>query len=572
MESADAPSDGGPRVPESRKLREEPPEVVQRRRRQPASETSEERRELREIAPVRRDGALGEVSLVREMRAERLDQARVITGKLVGNGHAVDPLVPPAVGPFKPPSARPPSALLRSDLVTLDVLTTAGLGDNSYLVSSGTEAAAIDPQRDVTRFIEAARTRGARIRYVVETHVHNDYVSGAAELRAATGAEVAGPARAGYAFPHRSLHDGDELGVGDLTLVAISTPGHTPEHTCYLLREAGASEPSALFSGGSLTVGSAGRTDLLGYELTEELTHQQFRSMRRLAELRDGVILLPTHGAGSFCTTAPPGKQRTSSIGVERLTNPALTVVDEALFVREQLDGLAAYPDYYAHVAPINRAGPVVYGDVPIPPAMSADDVDALLRRGAWLVDARDGASFAQAHISSSLNVPLADSFASYVGWLVPFGDEIVLLIPSHEALVETATQLFRIGYERVSGHLEGGVGAWQGSGRDVSSYPALSVQQLVEELARGEAGLVVDVRQRSEWDAGHLEGSRHEFVGDVPDRLNTFDRDVVTTVVCASGYRSAMAASVLDRAGIPVRLVARGGVPRALRTLARSS
>jgi hydroxyacylglutathione hydrolase len=454
--------------------------------------------------------------------------------------------------------------------VALDVLTTPGLGDNSYLVSSGTEAAAVDPQRDVARFLEAAEARRARIRYVVETHVHNDYVSGAAELRAAIGAEVVGPARAGYQFPYTPIDDGGELAVGELTLVALSTPGHTPEHTSYLLREQDASAPSAVFSGGSLIVASAGRTDLLGDELTAELTHQQFLTMRRLAELPDAVVLLPTHGAGSFCTTATPGKQRTSSIGAERLGNPALTAVDETLFVRQQLDGLSAYPDYYAHVAPINRAGPAVYGEVPMPPRLSAEEVDRLLRGGAWLVDARDGASFANAHLPGSLNVPLADSFASYVGWLVPFGAEVVLLVPDHDALVEAATQLFRIGYERVSGHLEGSVDAWGAAGRDLASYPALSVRQLVEELARGDAGLVVDVRQRSEWDAGHLEGTRHEFVGDV--RVDAFDRDVVTTVVCASGYRSAMAASVLDRAGVPVRLVSQGGVPRALRMLSRSS
>jgi hydroxyacylglutathione hydrolase len=260
--------------------------------------------------------------------------------------------------------------------VALDVLTTPGLGDNSYLVSSGTEAAAIDPQRDVARLLDAAEARGVRIRYVVETHVHNDYVSGASELRAAVGAQVVGPARSGYEFPHEPLDDGDELAVGDLTLVGMATPGHTPEHTSYLLREAGFSTPSAVFSGGSLIVGSAGRTDLLSAETTQSLTKQQFRTMMRFAELADDVMLLPTHGAGSFCASTPPGKQRTSSIGAERFGNPALTVVDEALFVRQQLDGLAAYPDYYAYLAPINRAGAAVFGDVPIPQPRSAEEVD----------------------------------------------------------------------------------------------------------------------------------------------------------------------------------------------------
>jgi hydroxyacylglutathione hydrolase len=455
--------------------------------------------------------------------------------------------------------------------VDLDLIATPGLGDTSYLLSSGGEAAAIDPQRDVGRLLRVAEAKRVRIRYAVETHVHNDYVSGAAELRAATGAEIVGPSRAGYEFGFIPIEDGGELAVGDLSLVAVATPGHTSEHTSYLVREAGSDAPTAVFSGGSLIVGSAGRTDLLGEDQTAELTRQQFRTMRRLAELPDDVLLLPTHGAGSFCATAPPGKQRTSSLGAERLANPALTALDESLFVRQQLEGLPAYPDYYESIAPINRAGPPVFGDVPLAPARSPDEVAALLAGGAALVDARDGTSFAAEHVPGSLNVPLEESFASYVGWLVPFGDPVVLLVPDHAALVEASTQLFRIGYG-LAGHLEGEIEAWRASGRDVASYPTLEIQELVAELARGEAGDVIDVRQRSEWEAGHLEGTRHEFVGDVPDRLDAFDRKTRTTVVCASGYRSAMAASVLDRAGVPVRLVSQSGVPRALRMLQRSA
>jgi hydroxyacylglutathione hydrolase len=505
------------------------------------------------------------------MRTERLDEASVAAGKLVGGGHAVGPLYPrPDVrSRLRTPAPRPP---YYDACVAIEVLTTPGLGDNSYLVSSGAEAAVIDPQRDVARFLDEAEARGVRIRFVVETHVHNDYVSGAEELRTAVGAVVVGPAQARYRFGYEPMVDGDALTVGDLTLVALSTPGHTPEHTSYLLREAGSTAPSALFSGGSLIVGSAGRTDLLGDENTESLTKQQFRTMRRLADLPDDVVLLPTHGAGSFCASTPPGKQRTSSIGAERVGNPALAVADEALFVAQQLDDLAAYPDYYAYLAPINRNGAPVFADVPIPPPRSADEIDGAVRRGASLVDAREGAAYAAEHAPGSLNVPIAESFASYVGWLVPFGDEVVLLVPDNRALVDAATQLFRIGYDRVTGYLEGGIDVWSDSGRDVRSYPAVSAQDLVLDIERGEAGDVIDVRQRSEWEAGHLEGSRHVFVGDVPDRLETFDRDALNTVVCASGYRSAMAASVLDRAGVPVRLVARGGVPRALRLVARSA
>ncbi|MGZ5353955.1 MAG: MBL fold metallo-hydrolase [Actinomycetota bacterium] len=448
---------------------------------------------------------------------------------------------------------------------------TAGLGDSSYLLTSGGEAVVVDPQRDAAGILEAAEARGVRIRYVLETHVHNDYVSGAAELAAKTGAEIAGPARAGYGFAFRPLDDGDVLPVGDLELVALATPGHTLEHTAYLVRSPDHAAPRALLSGGSLIVGSAGRTDLLGVERTDELTRLQFGSMCRLAELPDDVLLLPTHGAGSFCATTPPGQRRTSSLGAERGENPALATEDEASFVRQQLSGLSRYPAYYAHIAPINRAGPAVVGDVPLPPPRSPDEVAELLDGGATLVDARDGTSFAQAHVPGSLNVPLEESFASYVGWLVPFGAPVALLVPDRPALVEAATQLFRIGYERIVGHLDGGVDAWRASGRALASYPTIGVADLVAELERGEAGQVLDVRQPSEWEDGHLEGTRHVFVAEVPDRLDEIDRTSPTTIVCASGYRSAMAASLLDGTGVPVRLVARSGVPRALR-MQRSS
>jgi hydroxyacylglutathione hydrolase len=368
------------------------------------------------------------------------------------------------------------------------------------------------------------------------------------------------------------MDDGAELTIGDATLVALAAPGHTFEHTAYLLRDRSADAPAAVFSGGSLIVGSAGRTDLLGPERTDELTRLQFRTMRRLAEMPDDLVLLPTHGAGSYCATSPPGKRRTSTIGAERTGNPALAAVEEAEFVEQQLSGLLRYPDYYAHMAPINRAGPRVVGDVPMPPTRSPDEIAALLEAGVRLVDARDGASFARAHVPGSLNVPLEESFASYVGWLLPFGAPVALLVPDDPALLEASTQLFRIGYEPVEGRLHGGIDAWRDSGREIASYPTVSVEDLLDELGRGEAPDVVDVRQRSEWDAGHLDGSRHVFVADVPARIGDLDRGRPLTIACASGYRSAMAASLLDRAGLPVRLVPRRGIPSALRRMRTSA
>jgi len=225
---------------------------------------------------------------------------------------------------------------------------------------------------------------------VLETHVHNDYVSGAHEIRAASGAELVLPARGRYAFAHRSADEGHEVDIGDLRLVALAKPGHTPEHLAWLVREVDEPQPRALFSGGSLLVGSAGRTDLLGPEHTDELTRAQYSTLNRLATLPDDVRVLPTHGAGSFCVAAMPATRPTSTIRDERHRNLLVRAGDLAGFTAELSGELMAYPAYYAHMAPINRAGPPVLGRLPEPPPLIPDPVQEAQRRGARVVDGRD--------------------------------------------------------------------------------------------------------------------------------------------------------------------------------------
>jgi hydroxyacylglutathione hydrolase len=447
--------------------------------------------------------------------------------------------------------------------VDLEVVVTPGLGDNTYLLASGGEAALVDPQRDAERFLALAEARGLRVRHVVETHVHNDYVSGAHEVRAATGAEIWAPARGRYEFPHHPVAEGDEIPVGGLSLVAMETPGHTPEHLAYLVREEGG-RPVAACTGGSLMVGSAGRTDLLGEDLTEELTRAQFRSLRRLSELPDDVLVLPTHGAGSFCGAGPPRGARTSTLGKERARNPALAAPDEETFVRRQLSGLLAYPRYYAHMAKVNRAGPPLLAELPPPRPLTPAEVAERMGRGAWAVDARWRVQFARGHIPGSLNVELDETFASYVGWVVPWGAPVLLVLPEpeeREALEEAVTQLRRIGYDRVEGYLAGGIEAWRAEGRPVATYAVAGLEELCRAWLSGRVGRVLDVRQRVEWDRGSIPGSVHVFVGDLPERLGEVPADREVWTICATGHRASLAASILDRARIPVRLVEGTGV-----------
>lgn len=441
----------------------------------------------------------------------------------------------------------------------IEVITTPALGDTSYLVMSGDEAAVVDPQRDGWRVLAACAARGATLRWVLETHVHNDYLTGALELRSATGARVAGPALAHYAFDHLPLAEGDEIVVGDTTVVAMETPGHTREHTSYLLFDNARIPPLAVFTGGSLTVGGAGRTDLLGDELAEWLARAQFQSLRRLALLSDETRVLPTHGAGSFCSTAAAGPEPTSTLGRERRTNPSLGV-DEESFVRDRLSGSLPRPAYYRHMAMINRAGPPVLGELPSLPPLSATDVAQRVRHGGWVVDGRDRRSFAAAHLPGSVNIELDDAFATYVGWVVPFGAPLTLVLPepATDAAVEAMTQLIRIGFEQVGGYLTGGVREWRDAGLPVRSYPVADVTEL---LRRDGAVRVLDVRAPRELEHGRIPGSEHVFVADLPGRLPSTPRDQEVWTICATGRRAALAASLLDRSGVPVTAVASGGV-----------
>lgn len=432
----------------------------------------------------------------------------------------------------------------------VELFITPSLGDNSYLLASGGEAAFIDPQRDAWRFLAAAESRKVVVRYVLETHVHNDYISGALEVRASTGAEIAAPARGNYEFPHRRMEEGQEVRVGALRLVAMDTPGHTPEHIAWLVYEENNNDPVAVFTGGSLLVGSAGRTDLLGQERTEELARAQYRTLRRLTALPDLVSVLPTHGAGSFCASTAPARSRTTKVGSERTYNTALIAPDEEAFIRQQSTGLLSYPTYYRYIGPINRIGPEVLRSLPKPKALSADEVAQRMRGGAWVVDARDRMSFAKAHLPGSVNIELDSSFGTYVGWVIPFNSPLVLVppVPVNRSVEEAVTQLIRIGYERIEGYMEGRVEDWRSDGRPTSSYPTADVADLCEVFLNDQQVQIPD--------------SLHVFIGDLSERISNIPKDKEVWVVCASGYRASIAASLLDRAWFQARLVGRGGVP----------
>ena len=412
-------------------------------------------------------------------------------------------------------------------------LVDEGLGNSSYLVDLGDgRALVLDPSRHPRPYVAEAERRGLRIAFTVETHLHADFVSGSREL-AALGAAVVAPAAGGIEFPVHGLAHGETVDLGGFDLRGLATPGHTPEHLAYVLEESG--RPLALFSGGSLLVGAVARTDLTSPDQTEPLARQLWRSLHeRILTLPDDLPVYPTHGAGSFCSS-PAGGDRTTTIGAEKRANPLLAAPDEDAFVKVLLDGLGTYPPYFLRLREVNRRGPIVFGaDDPLLPRLSADELRALIARGALVVDTRSVEAFASGHIAGSLSIPLRDVFATWVGWLVPADTPIVFVVDDSGAAAHAAIEARKVGYEQLDGTIS--IAAWDEPLDRIALQPA----------ARAE-GTVVDVRQRNEYDAGHIPGALHVELGDV-GRATVPSGPVA--VMCGHGERAMSAASLLERAG----------------------
>lgn len=430
-----------------------------------------------------------------------------------------------------------------------------GLGHLSTLIGDEEAglAAVIDARRDVDIYVDAARERGLRISHAIETHLHNDYVSGARELAAATGAEVVIGAGAELAYAHHPVRDGDLSSVGGLRFRVLDTPGHTPEHVTYEVADTSrAEEPVLLFTGGSLLVGSVGRTDLLGAENARPYTELMFHSLHdSILTHEDFVGVFPTHGAGSLCSTGI-GSTLSSTIGFERRYNPLLQPAELDAFARVLLAGQPAVPRYFARMRPTNQAGPRVLGGIPAPTPVILGELRRSLAGGAVAVDLRPPESFAAGHIPGSMSIPAGSSFGTWLGWVVDLDRPVVFVLPDLEAWDDAIRQALRIGHESVAGYLAGGFAAWVAAGLPTGSYGRLSVIDLARAVERGDADapLVVDVRQASEYEAGHVAGAWHIGAGELPGRLADLPHGRPIAAVCASGYRASVAASLLDAAG----------------------
>ncbi len=426
------------------------------------------------------------------------------------------------------------------------IIETSSLGDRSYLVSADGLAAVIDPQRDIDRVLELARNHAVSITHVLETHIHNDYVTGGLELARTVGAQYVVAAGDDVSYQRRAVNDGDTITVGSLRFAVVHTPGHTHTHVSYVLYDASGTAV-AVFTGGSMLHGTTGRTDLLGDDDTVELTHAQFRSVRRLAtELGDHVEVYPTHGFGSFCSATPTSGD-SSTIGDERRTNPALTS-DEQTYVDELLAGLGAYPAYYAHMGVINIAGPEPV-DLSMPEPVDAAELHRRIDDGEWVVDLRSRKAFAAGHLAGALGFELSTQFVTYLGWLYRWGAPLTLLGDDPGQILDARRELARIGVDNLTGSATGDPTTLS-LNRPLASYRVASFADLARALTASAPSpdiTVLDVRQSSEYDEGHVRGAINIPLHELLSR-----RDEVPTgtvwVHCGSGYRASIACSLVER------------------------
>ncbi len=435
-------------------------------------------------------------------------------------------------------------------MIQIETIETSSLGDRSYLATDGQVAVVVDPQRDIDRVLDMVAQRELRVSHVVETHVHNDYVTGGLELAQRTGAVYVLAEGSDVAFEHLAVTDGQVLEAGATRLRVLHTPGHTHSHVSYVL-ETAAGDVRAVFTGGSMLYGATGRTDLIGPADTQQLTHAQFHSVRRLAsELPAETEVFPTHGFGSFCS-ATPTSGTASTIEEQQRANPALTL-DEQEYVDTLLAGLDAYPAYYAHMGPMNSAGPAPV-DLSLPEPVDPAELRRRIGAGEWVVDLRQRTAFAAGHLPRSLNFELGTNFVTYLGWLYTYGAPLTLIGESEEQVADARRELVRIGIDDLAGMAVGDIDTLA-DGQPLRSYRVTDFAGLAEARQRGSLQ-ILDARRNDERAAGYVAGSQHIPLHELADRLDEVPTGEVW-VYCGSGYRASIAASVLDTPGRDVVLI----------------
>jgi glyoxylase-like metal-dependent hydrolase (beta-lactamase superfamily II)/rhodanese-related sulfurtransferase len=424
------------------------------------------------------------------------------------------------------------------------------LAHASYLLGSEGEGIVVDPQRDVEIYLEAAQKQGLAIRHIFETHLHADFVSGHRELAARAGATIYLSRAAGATFPHVAVDDGYKLSVGKLQLEVLATPGHTPESISLLVTdEEKGEQPWAVLTGDTLFIGDVGRPDLSPTHTPPQLAAMLHDSLyTKLMTLEDGVLVYPAHGAGSLCGRNMRA-ERFSTIGTERLTNYALQIRDRDEFVRQMTSNLPSRPDYFLEDAAINRAGAPALAELPELKPVAAQELKAMLDKGAVALDVRPGEEFVAGHVPGSVSIPLSGQFASWAGAVLGLASKPVLIATNAEQVSEARIRLARIGIEDVAGYLQDGVEGWRQAGLTVAQVKRITAQEAAARLQEGSIA-VLDVRREAEFEAGHIAGADWYPLDRFKAALPGISKNEPVAVHCKGGYRSLIAVSALERAG----------------------
>lgn len=430
------------------------------------------------------------------------------------------------------------------------------LGHASYMIGSEEtgEALVVDIRRDVSPYLEVARSQGLNIGYALDTHQHNDYVTGICELADRIPVQCLAGKEASLGYEVRPLADGERVTMGEIEFRILHTPGHTPEHISVLVTDRSRGEdPVLLLSGGALLVGDVARPDLLGGPDDAERQAEILCRMlqEKILTLPDFVEVYPTHVSGSLCG-GNIGSRLLTTIGYERRMNPLLAEMEKKdRFVKQclNLEHLPGIPPYWPRMRKMNTDGPPVLGTLSEPPALSPGRFEQTHREGAVILDCRQAEAFS-AHIPGALNAGLGSSFSTWAGTVLPADSSVLLVLDSPDDLWEAVWQLLRVGYPLPAGWLAGGMFAWRTAGKPLQMMPQASVWDLQHRLQQAGDMEVLDVRQPGEWAAGHIPQARFLTGSELPRRLDEINRERQVAIICGSGYRSSVAASLLQHHG----------------------
>ncbi len=426
-----------------------------------------------------------------------------------------------------------------------------GLAHSSYLLGASNTCAIVDPRRDVQVYIDAAREMGMKITHILETHLHADFISGHMDLAEKTGATIYAPKAGKCKFKHVAVAEGDTVDIEDLSIRVIDTPGHTPEHISYVVKDkARGSDPVAVFCGDTLFVGDVGRPDLFPGK-AEELASNLYDSLhKKLLRLPDACEVLPAHGAGSLCGRAM-GAKRTSTIGYERKYNAALQIKNRSDFIKSLTTNMPAAPDHFSRCSEINGNGPALTRKLPEPAAMPLSEFDRRRKTGKVLVlDIRPYEAFGGMHVPGAWHIDFGGNFATFAGWMLPPDKTIILVAQDGAQACEAAAWLRRVGLDRVVGYLEDSMYVWARSNLPIDTVPQVSVHDLHDRMCGKDAFLLLDVRQTQEFEGAHIEGAVNIPMPDVRTEHVRLDKAMPVLVTCNTGHRSSLAASILKRNG----------------------